>query len=371
MKKILNLLTVLVISGTAVTTSVAVSPYQKEETIKNTNINEQQTDNMKELNKNEKEENNINMFGFFEKHVKSYFNNFVELSKKNIKSLINNFLNFAVEKIFNLEYLSSDKNDFYAKEQIEFFNNNFFHKFNMDFNDGKITGTMSSDSKRVSSERTITEDWTKYAKNWEEFETKFPQIEFIGLWAQLGGRGDDETVKEFKMPTKLNSTVRLMNYNYPKISTWAFCVQNSYIDIELFLDGKQLKIRHNYYFSSSNCVYRTWSKLKYDAIRLVGKVDVNPLFLLTAEKAKQFDNWANSKEEELQTKRNDKNYNKDILMKEEMAFKEEFKLWLIEMLHGYIQDLIILDQNNQIINLRAEIDEIKSRLDKLEEKKHA
>lgn len=98
MKKILNLLTVLVISGTAVTTSVAVSPYQKEETIKNTNINEQQTDNMKELNKNEKEENNINMFGFFEKHVKSYFNNFVELSKKNIKSLINNFLNFAVEK---------------------------------------------------------------------------------------------------------------------------------------------------------------------------------------------------------------------------------------------------------------------------------
>ncbi|WP_199558612.1 hypothetical protein [Spiroplasma sp. ChiS] len=49
--------------------------------------------------------------------------------------------------------------------------------------------------------------------------------------------------------------------------------------------------------------------------------------------------------------------------------KEEFKLWLIEILHGYIQDLIILNQNNQIINLIAEIDEIKSRLDKLEEKK--
>lgn len=373
MKKLLSLLSVLTISGTALPTTIAASPYQKEENTKDIDINNQNENNLKELNENKKENNNIYIFDIAKEHtetvMKGYFYGFINLAKENILLITNNFLDSELWKAFNLENLSSNKNDFYAKEQIEFFNNNFFYKFNMDFDDGKITGTMSSDSKQSSSESTIIKDWTKYAKNWEEFEKKFPQIEFNGLWAQLGGRGDDETIKEFKMPTKLNSTARLMNYEYPKGGGSSFCRQSSYIDVELFLDGKQLKIRHKYNFSSSNCLYRTWSRLKYDSIRLVGKIDINPLFLLTAKEAEQFAIWANSEEAALQSKRNDKNYNQDTLIKEEEAFKEDFKLRLLTMRHSYIQDLMILDENNQIINLRSEIDEIKSRLDKLEQKK--
>jgi len=51
MKKLLSLLSVLTITGTAVPTTIAASLYQKEETIKNIDINYQQTNNLENLNR--------------------------------------------------------------------------------------------------------------------------------------------------------------------------------------------------------------------------------------------------------------------------------------------------------------------------------
>jgi len=54
MKKLLNLLSVLTISGTAVPTTIAASPYQKEETI-NSDINYQQINNLENLIRNKRD----------------------------------------------------------------------------------------------------------------------------------------------------------------------------------------------------------------------------------------------------------------------------------------------------------------------------
>ncbi|MFW4371235.1 MAG: hypothetical protein EHV01_004770 [Spiroplasma sp. hy2] len=54
MKKLLSLLSVLAISGSAVPTTIAASPYQKEETI-NSDINYQQINNLEKLNRNKRQ----------------------------------------------------------------------------------------------------------------------------------------------------------------------------------------------------------------------------------------------------------------------------------------------------------------------------
>lgn len=51
MKKLLSLLSFVTISGTAVPTVIAPSPYQKEEIIKNSNINYLQTNNLEYLSR--------------------------------------------------------------------------------------------------------------------------------------------------------------------------------------------------------------------------------------------------------------------------------------------------------------------------------
>ncbi|MBH8623201.1 hypothetical protein [Spiroplasma sp. hyd1] len=53
MKKLLSLLSVLTISGTAIPTTIAANPYQKEETI-NSDINYQQINNLEKLNRNKR-----------------------------------------------------------------------------------------------------------------------------------------------------------------------------------------------------------------------------------------------------------------------------------------------------------------------------
>ncbi len=55
MKKLLSLLSVLTISGTAVPTTIAASPYQKEETIQNNDINYQQINNLETLSRDKRE----------------------------------------------------------------------------------------------------------------------------------------------------------------------------------------------------------------------------------------------------------------------------------------------------------------------------
>ncbi|GAA6238812.1 MAG: hypothetical protein SPLM_09270 [Spiroplasma phoeniceum] len=57
MKKLLSLLSVLTISGTAVPTTIAASPYQKEE---NNDINYLQTNNLQKLNRSKRDINQIN-----------------------------------------------------------------------------------------------------------------------------------------------------------------------------------------------------------------------------------------------------------------------------------------------------------------------
>ncbi|RUO86551.1 hypothetical protein [Spiroplasma endosymbiont of Megaselia nigra] len=54
MKKLLSLLSVLTISGTAVPTTIAASPYKKQET-KNSDINYQQINNLENLNRNKRQ----------------------------------------------------------------------------------------------------------------------------------------------------------------------------------------------------------------------------------------------------------------------------------------------------------------------------
>ncbi len=54
MKKLLSLLSVLTISGSAVPTTIAASPYQKEKTIKNSNNNYSQTNNLEKLNRSKR-----------------------------------------------------------------------------------------------------------------------------------------------------------------------------------------------------------------------------------------------------------------------------------------------------------------------------
>ncbi|GAA6238831.1 MAG: hypothetical protein SPLM_09470 [Spiroplasma phoeniceum] len=51
MKKLLSLLIVLTISGTTVPTTIAASLYEKEKTIKNSDINYQQTNNLEKLSR--------------------------------------------------------------------------------------------------------------------------------------------------------------------------------------------------------------------------------------------------------------------------------------------------------------------------------
>ncbi|RUO85771.1 hypothetical protein [Spiroplasma endosymbiont of Megaselia nigra] len=59
MKKLLSLLSLLTISGTAVPTTIAASPYQKEEKLNN-NINYSQINNLETLNRNKRENNKNN-----------------------------------------------------------------------------------------------------------------------------------------------------------------------------------------------------------------------------------------------------------------------------------------------------------------------
>jgi hypothetical protein len=106
MKKLLSLLSVLTISGTAVPTTIAASPYQKEETIKNSDINYQQPENKTFSSYLEKNNN----FYWWEtisalweigiKNIKEYKDYLVE-KLEDIKNYL--LSNFDEEKLMTLE----------------------------------------------------------------------------------------------------------------------------------------------------------------------------------------------------------------------------------------------------------------------------
>jgi len=81
MKKIISLLSVLTISGTAVPTTIAASSYQKEETkLKNNDNNYQQRNNLENLSRVKRQNNNIFTtetlnFDFSVKNFKNYIVN--------------------------------------------------------------------------------------------------------------------------------------------------------------------------------------------------------------------------------------------------------------------------------------------------------
>ncbi len=344
MKKLLSLLSVLTISGTTVPTTIAASPYQKE---------------------------------------------------KKINSDIN-------LKTNNLEILNRNKKDFYEKEQIEFFNNDFFYKFNLQYNKEKNTNGAFDRNASVQFVDSITliKDWTKYANSWEEFLIKFPEIELVNFKSVID---EQEIIKNsFKIKNTKNKNSRWSEYNFNlhvynnhyeptsfnhekywdkpinddnvgELNSYSYnsllCRKRGKILYRLYVDQKELKSQFFYNLNTLNCSSSYKGSLKFDSVRLVGDIDVNPLFSLTIEKAKQFDIWSSSKEKELKAKREDPNYNKFHLLNEENFFKENFKLWLLQIRHDYIQDLVNINQNNEIIGLKLEIDNIKSRLDELEKSK--
>ncbi len=63
MKKLLSLLSVLTISGTAVPTTAALSSYKKEEIIKNNDINYLQINNLDKLNRTKRNNIKFNVNG--------------------------------------------------------------------------------------------------------------------------------------------------------------------------------------------------------------------------------------------------------------------------------------------------------------------
>ncbi|WP_342254487.1 hypothetical protein [Spiroplasma endosymbiont of Zeiraphera isertana] len=304
---------------------------------------------------------------------------------------------------------SRNKRDFYEKEKIEFFNNNFFYKFNVNYDSGEKSHSSGGgfQSNVGSDIKVLTDDWTKYAKNWNEFQQKFPEVEFINFKAEMLLHGKNLIERNLKMSTNLIKEFRkedIHDSKWNKCISWISSANTNNGDysssdkykvvkhifkehyttgsgnglfgsgggvelaIRLYRENNKIMIQNCYYVGSSSFT-SPWVKLKYDSIRLVGEIDVNTLFSLTVEKAQQFDIWASSQERELKGKKEDPNYNKTHLLNEENSFKENFKLWLLQIRHDYIQDLININQNNEIINLKSEIDDIKSRLDKLEKPK--
>ncbi|MFJ1522676.1 ribosome-inactivating family protein [Spiroplasma sp. ald] len=86
MKKLLSLLSILTISGTDIPTTTAASPYQKEETIKNIDINYQQTSNLEKLNRSKRNTNFLKTEAVnVDWNVRDYFK---DLCNKVLKSLL-------------------------------------------------------------------------------------------------------------------------------------------------------------------------------------------------------------------------------------------------------------------------------------------
>ncbi|MFJ1522128.1 ribosome-inactivating family protein [Spiroplasma sp. ald] len=100
MKKLLSLLSVLTISGTAVPTVIAASPYQKEETI-NSNINYSQTNNnVENLIRNKRQSRN-NIFSRWEGTLKINKNDKYKEYQSNIAEIMTFLLkNNIIETVF-------------------------------------------------------------------------------------------------------------------------------------------------------------------------------------------------------------------------------------------------------------------------------
>ncbi|UNF62127.1 alpha-helical pore-forming toxin family protein [Spiroplasma poulsonii] len=112
MKKLLSLLSVLTISGTAIPTTIAASPYQKETQNINDKINFSQENNLETLNRNKRDYNNKNKIEV----IAVWFG-----SNKWSLSFVPNFW----EEIIYL-YNKNDINDFSNKFKDKCFNENIY-----------------------------------------------------------------------------------------------------------------------------------------------------------------------------------------------------------------------------------------------------
>ncbi|PQM30012.1 hypothetical protein [Spiroplasma poulsonii] len=114
MKKLLSLLSVLTISGTAVPTTIAASPYQKEEKLNN-DINYSQTNNLENLSRNKRENNNITPDVKVSYEINDYFSdlcnaiNFLQ-NNDNIR-LINPETIGTTERYYETYFINSNNND--------------------------------------------------------------------------------------------------------------------------------------------------------------------------------------------------------------------------------------------------------------------
>ncbi|PWF94104.1 ankyrin repeat domain-containing protein [Spiroplasma poulsonii] len=95
MKKLLSLLSVLTISGTAVPTTIAANPYQKQEKLNN-NLNYQQTNNLEKLIRNKR--NNE------DKNYSTWFQAAANGEKKKIIDLIKNYREELINSVYKNNY---------------------------------------------------------------------------------------------------------------------------------------------------------------------------------------------------------------------------------------------------------------------------
>ncbi|MFJ1522697.1 hypothetical protein [Spiroplasma sp. ald] len=102
MKKLLSLLSILTISGTAAPTTIAASPYQKSDVIKleNSDINYQQTNNLENLNRNKRQ---IYLYNYDNPNLKT-IDGFI---KNLVVMLNNNKIARLKSNNYNPEYILS------------------------------------------------------------------------------------------------------------------------------------------------------------------------------------------------------------------------------------------------------------------------
>ncbi|MFW4371373.1 MAG: hypothetical protein EHV01_005500 [Spiroplasma sp. hy2] len=182
MKKLLSLLSVLTISGTAVPITIAASPYQKEEKI-NSKFNYLQINNLKTLNRNKRDvyekneiESKYHFLGKDEFFLSLIPNFWEEIIVLYYESLLLNCDKFY-DNIEILSFLKSTLN--YDEElcKVDFFSREFKNKlFNSNYERGffAIGGTEVELVAKI-----IWFNWEKVNKVWEESD-RTKRIRIVG-----------------------------------------------------------------------------------------------------------------------------------------------------------------------------------------------
>ncbi|UZQ29126.1 MAG: hypothetical protein OHM56_07795 [Spiroplasma phoeniceum] len=189
MKKLLSLLSVLTITGTAVPTTIAASSYQKEEAL-NSEINSSQTNNLENLIRNKrsldilKSKNDVIYYTF----------------NKNTW----NDIKFQAQKIHNEHHFDSHGNDNSWEVFSNYIKENIFEKTNITTLDSSVTGFFQANGYTREVHSLINVIFQNYTKidefiqinnnyNWFSLSTLSNSDNFVILSSRLPDSIDDSS----------------------------------------------------------------------------------------------------------------------------------------------------------------------------------